>query len=202
MLRRIIAHFRPPPIASRAALQQFLSASGAYLAQRSTYEFSRNTLSYYGQGAWHDPTFQELMRVCRWESRAAVLADQVVLAEGQLRRSAAPPHALVAPLAELYRDLLAEHPVPAHRPQGWGADIEALRARLDRVQLALPLGAPEVARVGAKRVFEVLPVYSQYRDSDFQVMENSIRFGMVSFSDQLRQRLRPAAVVGDLLPRG
>jgi len=199
MLARLIAYFRPPPIADRAALQQFLSQAASYLAQRSTYEFSRNTLSYYGQGAWHDPTFQDLMRVCRWESRAAVLADQLVLAEGRLRPFAGEAHALVAPLAALYGDLLGEYPVPAHRPEGWAADVDALRARLERVQLAQPLGAPEVARVGAQRVFDVLPVYSQYRDADFQVVENSIRFGMVSFSDQLGHRLRPAEVARDLL---
>lgn len=201
MLARLIAYFRPPPIVDCAALQQFLSESASYLAQRSTYEFSRNTLSYYGQGAWHDPTFQDLMRVCRWESRAAVLADQLVLVEGRLRPFAGEPPVLVAPVVGLYGDLLAEYPVPAHRPEGWGAEIDAMRARLERVQLAQPLGAPEVARTAAKRVFDVLPVYSRYRDADFQVVENSIRFGMVSFSDQLGQRLRPQEVAADLLRR-
>lgn len=201
MLQRVIDYFRPPPIHSRAALQPFLSSQASYLAQRSTYEFSRNTLSYYGQGAWHDPVFQDLMRVCRWESFAAVLADMIVLTEGRLRPSAGgDPNVLVEPLLDLYRAIIGEYPVPAHRTEGWDADIASFRQRLQRAQMIAPMAPSDVALVGARRVFDVLPVYSQYREVDYQVIEGAVRFGIIAFNDQLRARLQVAAVLTDLRP--
>ncbi len=201
MLQRVIDYFRPPPIRSRAALQPFLSSQASYLAQRSTYEFSRNTLSYYGQGAWHDPVFQDLMRVCRWESFAAVLADMIVLTEGRLRPSAGgDPNVLVEPLLDLYRAIIGEYPVPAHRAEGWDADIASFRQRLERAQMIAPMAPSDVALVGARRVFDVLPVYSQYREVDYQVIEGAVRFGIIAFNDQLRARLQVAAVLADLRP--
>lgn len=199
MLQRVIDYFRPPPIRSRAALQPFLSSQASYLAQRSTYEFSRNTLSYYGQGAWHDPVFQDLMRVCRWESFAAVLADMIVLTEARLRPAVGgDPNALVDPLVALYRAIIAAYPVPAHRSEGWDADIAGFRQRLERAQMIAPLPPSDVALVGARRVFDVLPVYSQYREVDYQVIEGAVRFGIIAFNDQLRARLQIDAVLADL----
>ena len=54
MLRRLVDHFRPPRIRDRAALRRFVSGEASYLAQRATYEFSRNTLAWYGQHAFAD----------------------------------------------------------------------------------------------------------------------------------------------------
>ncbi len=202
LLQSVIDYVRPPPIRGAGQLEAFLSGEASYLAQRATYEFTRNTLAYLRQGAFYDPSFIDIFRVCRWESFAAVLADMVVVSEGHLRPAgAAGTPGLADRLGETYAAILASYPTPDHRPAGW-AEIEAgLRARLTQARGLAPQAVDRVARVGARRVFEVLPVYSHSRDADFEVVENAIRFGLVGFSDRLRARVIVSEVVADFIAR-
>jgi hypothetical protein len=196
--RRIAGYFRPPPIRTVAELEAYLHREAAQLAQYTTYEFSRNTLGYFGQHAfWHEQ-FQAHMRVCRWEAFAAVLADLVILAEARLRPAAEPPELLVEPLGQVYRRALASYPVPAHRPDGWTGDVEALILRLRQAQLAEPHGPNQVARAAGRRIFEVLPIYSGNNPSDFETIGNMIRMGEVKFHVQLVRCLDVRAVVADV----
>ena len=201
MIRRLIEYLAPPPIQSRATLQRFVGGEASSLAQRATFEFTRNALGYYGQTAFHDDPFVDAFRLCRWESFAAILADMVVLTEGLLR-----PHgaalgvpSLADALAPLFDAALGEYPPPAHRADGWADEAANLRERLARATLAAPPGAGDVARVSARRVFEVLPVYSHNRDVDRLTIENAVRFGMIAFHDRMRARLRPRLVLEELL---
>src|SRR5262245_29172017 len=139
MLRSVIEYFVPPAVGDRAAFARFLSGEASYLAQRCTYEFARNTLGYFGQHHFGDDRFNDAFRISRWESFAAILAGMVLLAEARLRPHAGDaPDRLIDPLTQLYREMLAEYPLPAHRAQGWEADVSALRDRLVHAQAAPP----------------------------------------------------------------
>jgi hypothetical protein len=198
LLRRVAAYFRPPPIRSFAELQEFVAGEAAQLAQYATFQFSRNTLGYFGQHAfWHEQ-FQGHMRVCRWESFAAVLADLLTLVEGRLRPAVAEPDRLVEKLAQVYRGILDSHPVPAHRPGGWDHEIDALVLRLRQAQLAQPHGPNQVALVAGRRVFEVLPIYSGNNPSDLETISNMIRMGEVRFHEKLVGCLDRGALAGQL----
>ena len=108
VMRRLVAHFFPPPIRTPEELGGFLCGQANYLTQRATYEFCRNTLGYFGQHMFADPRFQDQERVCRWEGFAAILADGLVLVEGLLRPVApAPLSAMRSGLAALYAEGLA-----------------------------------------------------------------------------------------------
>lgn len=193
--RQIAAYFRPPPIRTLGELEQFLSREAARLAQYATYEFSRNTLGYFGQHAFWNERFQAHMRVCRWESFAAVLADLVILTEARLREAAEQPGQLVEPLGRIYRQALAAYPVPDHRPDGWSAEIDAVLLRLRQAQMAEPHGPNEVARTAGRRVFEVLPIYSGNNPVDLETVGNMIRMGEVAFHEKLVRCLDVRAVV-------
>lgn len=196
--RRIAAYFRPPPIRSVAELAGFLHREAAQLAQYTTYEFSRNTLGYFGQHAFHHEQFRAHMRVCRWESFAAVLADLIVLTEARLRPAADQPEQLVEPLGLVYGQALAAYPVPDHRPDGWRTDIDSLVLRLRQAQLAEPHGPNEVARTAGRRVFEVLPIYSGNNFIDMETIGNMIRMGEITFHEKLVRCLDARAVVADV----
>lgn len=196
MLHRIINYFRPPPLVSMGELERFLGAEAAYLAQRSTYEFCRNTLSYFGQHMFGDDGFNAAFRHCRWEAFAAILADLTLLAAAELRRAAPPGVDVNAAALELFARNLAAYEVPAHRPDGWGDTVAELRRRLGDQALAPPQTLARLVAVSTRRVFEVLPVYSHNRAADFEGIEAAIRFGTVAAMDRLRQRLRPAAILG------
>lgn len=188
MLRRIINYVFPEPIKTRAALHKFLSSEASYIAQRSTYEFTRNTLAWFGQSAFGDREFNRVFAINRWEAYAAILADMVVLARDWLLRHGhrgAPEldHAMIS----LYREMLAGYDLPAHRPQGWQDMVDSLSARLALVGVTETPG--KIARISAARVMETIAVQSRNPTDDRMVIENAIKFGLISFYDRMRQRL-------------
>ena len=63
MLATLKGYFFPERIRSRVELARFVSGEASYVAQRSTYEFSRNTLAWYGQAAFGDPKFNDALAV-------------------------------------------------------------------------------------------------------------------------------------------
>lgn len=196
MLQAIVDYVRPPRIGDLAALQRFLGGEASYLAQRSTYEFSRNTLAWFGQWAFGDDKFNDAFRLCRWESFAAVLADMMVMTLAKLReRAPSDSDHVVDGLVALFEAILTDYPLPAHRPNGWGDLVQGLRIRLGQSALASALEPADIARTAARRVYEVVPVHSANTAADYEVIEGAIRFGMVSFDDRLRRRLHTDAII-------
>ncbi len=196
MLGRLIAYWSPPPLTDARALGRFLSAEASYLAQRSTYEFTRNTLAWYGQAAFGDDRFNDVFRVCRWESFASILGGFVVLAHTRLRRVGSGDAKLLAPaLLRIYGAELSAYPMPAHR-----SDWADVTLRLEQ-RLAAG-GAPTPAEIGSEaalRVYETIPVRSGNAAEDRDVLANAIRLGTISVNDRLAARLRPDAVSASLI---
>ena len=127
MLQKLRDRFFPSRVTTRPALRRFVSGEASYLAQRATYEFSRNTLAWHGQHFLGDAKFNEAFAICRWESFAAIAADMTFLVRARL---AAGP-GLDPPLLAVYADVLGEYPNPVHRPQGWSDCHAALLARFN-----------------------------------------------------------------------
>lgn len=196
MLRPILHYLRPPPLVDVPGLRRFLSGEASYLAQRSTYEFSRNTLAWFGQWAFGDDKFNDAFRFCRWEAFAAVLADMTVLAHDAVRGGDAAADTLVGRFVDLYESMMLEYPLPAHRPAGWADLVPSLSARLRAPARA---EASEVARMAARRIYDVVPVRSANARADYEALEAAIRFGMVSFQDRLHRRICAGAIVPALL---
>lgn len=196
--RSAMDYLRPPPIGDVADLKTFLDRYAAHLGQYSTHEFSRNTLGYFGQEAWRHPVFKERMTICRWEAFAAVLSDLTILAEGRLRKHAPEPARLAQPLIDVYAQILGKYPDPAHRTDGWQPDIDQFRVRMAQAQMKPPSSANDVARVAARRIFDVLPVYSGNAEVDYMTIENALRFGAIGVGVQLDTRLDAPAVAREL----
>ena len=90
-------------------LRRFLSGETSYLAQRMTYEFSRNTLAWFGQHYFADPGFNDVFRKCRWESFGLLGADVTLLAFGWMAAARPDRH---VDLADRMREILDR---PVHR---------------------------------------------------------------------------------------
>jgi hypothetical protein len=115
----------------------------------------------------------------------------VILAEGRLRAHATQDAgSLRAALVALYVDMLAEYPVPAHRPAGWEDQIAALDEQLARAQAAVPAPPAVVAKPVALRGYNVLPLYSHNEVFDRRIIDSAISFGIIAFNDRLVRRLR------------
>ncbi|MBL8704833.1 MAG: hypothetical protein JNM30_08320 [Rhodospirillales bacterium] len=196
MLQGLIDRFWPSPVADAAALRRLLSGEASYLGQRSTYEFTRNTLAWFGQHHFADDRFNDHFRICRWETFASVLQAMVLLTAARLRPAAPGREAALAEgLAAVYADALAEYPLPTHRPEGWSDVVDLLRTRLALAE------APDprlLANAATTRMIQVMPVLSSNRDDDFRTIESAIRFGLVAFADRLPRRLDAPALAAGL----
>jgi len=189
---------RPPPIRRWTDLTRFLSGEASYLTQRSTYEFCRNTLAWYGQHHFGRDDFNEVFRVCRWETFAAVLADMTQLTQGRLGGAVADSVELRRRLARCYSAGLAEYPVPTHRPVGWSDMVEEVERRLAETRIAgTTPSIAELGRATARKVHAIVPVRSENKVEDQRVIENAITFGLTAFSDRARRRIRPDELAAD-----
>ncbi|MFM7344625.1 MAG: hypothetical protein ACKO1J_04545, partial [Tagaea sp.] len=107
-LRDSLRRWRAAPILGISDLKLFVYERASLLSQRASHEFCRNALGFYGQIAFHDERFQDSMRVCRWESFVAVLADMLLVIEGELRREGVVgDRAAIPGLIGIYRAILA-----------------------------------------------------------------------------------------------
>lgn len=191
MLRSIVSYLRPPAIRDAAALERFLSGEASYLAQRATYEFTRNTLAWFGQSAFADTAFNAQFRVCRWESFAAVLSGFVTVGADRLRTVwTGTPDRLADALTGGFGRMLGQYDTPAHRTDWTAAEIE-LRERLAGERLP---GIESLARIAAERAFATAPARSANESEDRKVLMNAMQFGMIAFQDRWDRRVDLAAI--------
>ncbi|MBX9945717.1 MAG: hypothetical protein K2Y40_16665 [Reyranella sp.] len=197
MLQQLKARFFPGRIAARPTLRRFVSGEASYLAQRATYEFSRNTLAWHGQHVLGDAKFNEVFAVCRWESFAAIAADMTFLVRAHL----AGGPSLDAPLLQVYAEVLGEYPNPVHRPDGWGDCLASLLARFG----GIPDGrAPDLKAMGYKTgrlIYGKAPVTANNIEEESAVLGAAVTFGLISFNDRLPRRLDTEALIKDLPSR-
>ena len=186
-----------PKLRSVAALQQFLAAEAAHLAQRSVIDFVRNELRTLSGPAFADPKFQALLAIPRWDAFVATLADMTVLAHARLAEGPIPQPTLDARLGDLYATILAAHPPAANRPAGWDSDIAALRARL-AARGGSAVRPQAVAEATASRIFPSLPLKPRDPVGDRAVFCNAFAFGLIAFNDRLRRLLVVDAVCDEL----
>lgn len=194
MLSTLRNYLFPERVRSRAELARFVSGEASYVAQRSTYEFSRNTLAWYGQAAFGDPKFNEAFAVCRWEAFAALAADMTTIVRFFL--NAGP--SLDPALLQVHADVLGEYPAPVHRPEGWGDRHAALLSRF----AGAPSGhRPDLSAMGHRTgilIHEYAPARSKNAEEERAVLAAAVTFGLISFNDRLPKRLDREALLAAL----
>jgi hypothetical protein len=199
MLNAVYRYFFPPPIRDRASLAGFMSGEASYLAQRSTYEFTRNTLAWHGQSAFGDTAFNDAFRICRWEAFAAVLAGFSVLAFVRLDPGAGGRRDdLEAALVRLYAEMLGAYETPRHRAD-WNDEVADLAARLHAVVPGDVPSAADIVRPAAAKVYKTLPARAGNPREEKDVISNALLFGAIGFRERLENRLRPAEAAASLL---
>jgi hypothetical protein len=199
MLSFLKAFLPNPKIRSLAALQQFLDREAAFLAQRSVIDYARNELGALSAQAFDDQRFQDKLAVCRWQGYVATLADMIVLAHARLLAAGAPRAPLEARLVDLYVAVLGGQNMPAHRSEGWSAEIEALRTRLALRTDEAPSAQAYATKTGAM-VFETLPFAPRDKVENRMVLCNAFAFGLIAFHERLARLLVPAPLCRELAP--
>ncbi len=197
MLAKLIASVfgrRRPRIGTLGELGETMAARTAFVSQKVTLDYCRARAAMHWQKLLGEQPFLEALEYCRWEAYAAVLGDVAEVIQIYLRRAGAPEPPLPEVLTDLARSALLRHPVPSHRDD-WEDVVDAVRARLQRANLAAPRPVHLVGTVSAERVFEVLPIHSSVRRHDKEVVSNSLRFLLVRFYGDLEQEVDGQAIV-------
>ena len=198
---RVMAHLRPVPIASIAALQTFLRERAFFLAQKCAIDYCRGKTGLMSYALFSEKPFLDALEVCRWETFLAVLGDLLILTEGHLRAHVAAEHhqRLCETLLGLHAAILAGLPAPAHRAQGWGDATDLFAPRLKTASAATRRQTREVADHSARRLFETLPIHSSYRELDEEVVYGAVRFRMIALSAEMERRFAVPELVSQLL---
>jgi hypothetical protein len=201
MLQRLMARLRPAPIASREALSTFLQERASLIAQKCVIDYCRGKTGLASYALFTEKPFLEALDVCRWESFVAVLADLLIVTEGHLRPQvpAQQQTRLVEALHDVYVKVLGALPPPPHRNQGWDDEVRAFAARLKSASAGPPRQTVEVADYSARRMFDTLPIHSNMRELDEEVVYGAVRFRMIAVSQELERRLAATEVAGELL---
>ena len=78
---------RPPPIADREALADFIDSQAAFLVQKGIYEYSRARAGHYAKVMFGEQTFTDAFNLARWQAYPLGLAMVGEVVEGVLRGS-------------------------------------------------------------------------------------------------------------------
>lgn len=200
MLRALLRRQRHRPVASAQALGLFLDRNASLIAQKSVIGYCQVKSMLPVNELLREKQFADAFEVSRWEGYAAILADLVVVAEGHLRPAIrGRDAALVEPLLRVFVDTLASHPMPIHRLQGWVDAVDALRARLLRVQLAPPATIAQIAQSSAERLYATLPIHESLREPDKPAIMANVQFMMVGLAHEFESQLDAAALAAELI---
>lgn len=201
MLQGLLRRWRTPAITSAAGLREFLDKNASLIAQKSVIGYCHVKTNLPVSELLKEKQFLDAFTVAQWESFAAVLADLVLVAEAYLRPAAAGRlPALADRLTAMFGEILAGHPTPVHRDQGWQDEVDKMRARLTVAQEGLPQSIRSIAETSARRVYDVLPIHERLRDADQPAVEANVHFLMVGLAHKFDANFDYPAIVADLLP--
>lgn len=190
------------PLREVAQLGEFLSRHAAFIAQKCADDYCRNKVGLSHYALSEERAYHDALRICRWEGYAAMLAGLTAVTQRMLLEAGFDAARTERALVALFERLLAQHPVPSHRPEGWGDLVAALPARLRAARADPPPPLAEIAAIAGRRLFEVLPLHSRYREHDEPVVIGAVQFNFVGVSDRLRRELDAAAVGRELTTAG
>ncbi len=194
MFAKLREYLFPKRLRARDDLRRFVSGEASYVAQRSTYEFVRNTLAWYGQAAFGDAKFNEAFAVCRWEAFANIAADMTMIVRAEL----AGGDVLDPPLLRLYADALGEYPNPSHRSEGWADRHAALLSRFAALPSDRKCDLTAMGHRTGVAIHDTAPAHSKNFAEERAVLAAAITFGLISFQDRLPRRLDVPALRSSL----
>ncbi|MBM3531189.1 MAG: hypothetical protein FJX62_24205 [Alphaproteobacteria bacterium] len=189
---------RPPRIADRAALAEFIDRNAAFLVQKGIYEYARARAGHFSKVMFGEAGFQEAVEISRWRAYPLGLAMVGELAEGMLRPAwgddrIVQREAFLATVMSIFD----RYPVPTVLGETVWAELRAeLARRLHQVGLHAPKRAIDIPEIYAQEYFDLFPIHAKLRSAEFGTTRNYLRITMANIFDELEKRLDVAAVAG------
>lgn len=201
IISRLRDWFQGEAIEDRTELIAFLDRNAALIAQKCAIDYCRGKAGTFHQTLFREKPFIEALTRCRWESYAAILVDLTLIAETKLSEAARKlgrAKDLKPALARLYADTLQAQPVPVHRSD-WNEVIAAFERRQSAFDAASEQRPDHIILYSTRLLFESLPIHTNMRKFDEEIVFGAVRFHSVAFSQRLGAQLRADATVQSLL---
>lgn len=186
------------PIASVAALEDFVATRSAYLAQKTLYGYVKTRMGIRYPAMFEDKNIIASLNIAKLHVFAACLSDLTVyavatalhgLAVGNDDRQAMARRCYTAGLREIIPDAPAEFSVP-----DYVGEFDRRLAETDWQRGALQ---PENFTRSPRALFRWAPIEDKLKNFDREIVENSVKFAWRDIREQFNKRLNAAAVAAD-----
>jgi hypothetical protein len=194
---------RRAPIATGAALADFIDRNAAFLVQKGIYEYSRARAGHYSKVLFREAGFQQAVENARWRAFPLGLAMVAEMTEGLLRPQAPDDRQRgVEALGTLVLSVFDRYPVPAALGDAVWAELRAeLARRLQLIGLHAPKRAIDIPEQFARSYFDLMPIHQKLRSAEFPTTRNYLRVTLCNIHDELSKRLDAPALLETLSGR-
>jgi hypothetical protein len=195
--------YKDPPVATAAALADFLDARAAFLAQKCVVEFCRVRAGVYWQKLFSEDEFRQKLTASCWQSFPPAVAMLAEMLEGTIRPAAGLrqrrlPEAIEAIAATVFE----RHPLPAGEPDDfWSKARDLVRERLQATQLDAPRPVRLMAEPMARLIHKALPIHQSLVGHDYDYIRNNLRMNLLRAHEDFLKAADLAALADDLLGR-
>ena len=195
--------FRKDPIDSVESLARFAQTRASFIAQSSLFGYLKTRMGTSFRKYFEDEVFSRSIRISAIKVFSSCLSDLTVFAVATAARDGRLDPAESETLARWCYDRgLARH-LDAHDlmhvPEG---AIQSFAARTRDTDWAAAAEGEAAFRGSALDLVRYAPVIDEYRESDREIVQNSIRFHWRDVRADFRKRVRGEAVAADFRAGG
>jgi hypothetical protein len=194
---------RPPPIADRASLADFIDTRAAFLAQKSIWDYVRGRSGPYFTMIVKEQVFLDGVEIARWRNYPFGLSIVAEMVHGALLPFSGQPAPLAATLCDLALDVFGRYPVPqALGEEEWARARAELATRCGQIALHPPKPVKDIPLPFAQVFFDNMPIHERLRENDFELIRNQLRVNLISMHRDFVRFANLPAVAAAVAPAG
>lgn len=190
---------RRQPIATFAAMAEFIDGNAAFLVQKGLYEYGRARAGHYAKILFAEADFQVAIERSRWQAFPLGIAMVSEMIEGVLRAHTDDRRPTLDRLSAISLSVFDRYPVPAALgAEAWAEARNDLARHLDLIGTHAVKPAKDIPVPFAQRYFALMPIHEKLRASEFPTITNYLRVTMCNIHHEFTTRMDGAALIQEL----
>lgn len=186
---------RPGPIATPAALEEFLSTRASFIAQTSLYGYLRTRAGQRYPELFEGDEFVVSINIAKWHMWLACLSDLAVYAGGLVARgSGVSDDAVRALMLERVDGILDRTGVPAEADAEFPAHAQRVRQRIASTRWHEVEDGDACFSASPDALVRWAPIVKTLMELDEPIVRNSVSFHWQEVRRELREHLDARAV--------
>lgn len=192
---------RPPPIADRAALVDFLDSRAAFLSQKSIFDYVRGRSGPFFSQIIKEKEFNDRVNEARWRNYPYALSIVAEMVDGVLLPVTGKPAILAAALKSAAFEVFDRYPVPAMLGDDYWKEARVeLGSRIEGIALHPPKFVKDIPLPWADVFFNNMPIHEHLRKQDFELIRNQLRSNLINMHRDFTKVADLQALAGALIP--